>query len=209
MRFLPEPGSPLDRLATFLMANLLWLGLSVLIVPMPLATVGLFATLAPWVRGRDVELFGTFFGTIRRQWLKSMVIGLADAILAALLIVNFRALDMMDINAVMLWFVRSVNIFIGVTLVLMNLYIWPLLVLFDLPLRRLFDLSWRLAFAHPFWSFLIMVAASVPLLLGLVVPPVFMVLVIFSTIALIVNWGAWRIIRKYATPEELADLDKP
>lgn len=207
LRFMPEPGSLLDRIATSIMANLIWLGLAVLVIPLPAATAGLFAVLAPWVRGRDTEFFATFFGAMRRYWLKSSLIFLADAILGVVLVVNFQALNLMNLDSALLWTLRSVNIFVTVTVLMLNIYIWPLLVLFDLPLRRLINVSWRMALAHALWSFLILVIASIPLLLGIVIPIAFIVLALFSLVVLIISWGAWRIIRQYATPEELAALD--
>lgn len=207
LRFMPQPGSLLDRVATSILANLLWLGLAMLIIPLPAATAGLFAVLAPWVRGRDTELFAAFFGAMRRQWLKSSVIFLADTILAVVLVMNFRVLNLMNLEPILLWLIRSVNIFVAIAALMLNIYIWPLLALFDLPLRRLIGLSFRFTLVHTFWSFFILVIAALPLLLGLVFPLAFIVLALFAWIALIVSWGAWRIIRKYATPEELAALD--
>ena len=64
----PAPGSLVDKITTVVLANLLWFIFAVLIVTLPAATAGLFAVLVPLVRGRDVEIFATFFGTMRRQW---------------------------------------------------------------------------------------------------------------------------------------------
>ena len=65
---------------TVVLANLLWSVFAVLIVTLPAATAGLFAVLAPLVRGQDAEIFATFFGTMRRQWLKSTLIMAADVV---------------------------------------------------------------------------------------------------------------------------------
>ncbi len=207
--WMPEPGSPLDRIATFLMANLVWGLLAVLIVPLPAATAGLFATFAPWVRSKETEFFSVFFGTMRRQWLKSTVLGVADLVVFLILYVNFRALNMMNQEDLFVWVLRSLNIFVVVTALMTNLYLWPLLVLFDLPLKRLLTVAPRLALAHPLWSLLMVVIVVALVVIGLILPLFVTVLLLFSTLALVVNWGAWRIIRKYATPEELAELNRP
>lgn len=207
--WMPEPGSPLDRIATFLMANLVWGMLAVLIVPLPAATAGLFATFAPWVRSRDTEFFSVFFGTMRRQWLKSSLIGVADLVIFLILYINFQAMNLMNQDDLFVWVLRSLNVFVAVTVLMTNLYIWPLLVLFDLPLKRLFGVSARLALAHPLWSLILLIVVVAIAFVGLILPVFLTVLVVFSAIALVVNWGAWRIIRKYATPEELAELNQP
>ena len=209
MKFLPEGGSPLDRLASFMVVNLLWLSLAILVIPLPAATAGLFAVVAHWVRGRDVEVFATFFGTMRRQWRKSTLIGLADAILLGIIAVNFYAFNLMPLDTTVLWVLRGGNVFVAVVTLMMNMYLWPLLVLFDLPVLRLLNLSWRFAFGYAPWSFFVVFIVVLLLLLGFVVSALLVILFGASATALIVNWGAWRILRKHATPEELAELDKP
>ncbi|MBZ0302778.1 MAG: DUF624 domain-containing protein [Anaerolineae bacterium] len=206
--WMPEPGSPVDRIATFLMANLLWLALAMPIITLPAATAGLFATLGPWVRGRDTELFATFFGAMRRHWLKGTLVAVIDAIIGFVIYVNIRALGFMEMDSLLLWLMRSINLFIAITLLMINLYVWPLLVLFDLSFRRLIVVSVRMALGHSFWSLLVLSLAVAPAIVALFIPPFVSVLLLFSLIALIVNWGAWRIIRKYATPEELAELNQ-
>ena len=205
----PEPGSLYDRITTFVLANLLWFVFAVLIIPLPAATAGLFAALAPLARGSDTELFVTFFGTMRRQWLKSTVVFFADVFIGAVITTNFEVLNMMDPPGPVFWLFRSMYVFLVITALMVNLYLWPLLVQFDLPLRRLVDVSLRLAFAHPVWSLITLGLALLPLALVVFVPPLVSVVVVFSTTVLIANWGTWRIIKKYATPEELAGLNHP
>jgi uncharacterized membrane protein YesL len=205
----PAPGSLVDRIMTVLLANLMWFVFAVLIVTLPAATAGLFAVLAPLVRGRDAEFFATFFGTMRRQWLKSTVIVAADVLLGGLIAINLSVLNVMNPPGPVFWMLRSTYIFLGIAALLANLYAWPLLVLFDLRLRRLVTVSLKLAFTHMRWSLFTLGLALLPLSLALIVPLVFSVIVFSSTVVLIVNWGAWRVIEKYATPEEFAALDRP
>jgi uncharacterized membrane protein YesL len=207
--WMPEPGSPLDRVATFLMANLFWVACAVFLITLPAGTAALFATLAPWARGRDAELFATFFGTLRRQWLKSTVIFVATAAILAVTIANIQVVEQLGLDPVMAYVIRGVNLFVALTLLMVNIYMWPLLVLFDLPLRRLISVSIRMALGHPFWSLLVLILAALPVIASLFVPVVLAVLAGASTLVTIVNWGAWRIIRLHASPEELAELDTP
>jgi uncharacterized membrane protein YesL len=206
---MPEPGSPFDRIMTFVLANLLWFVFAVLIITLPAATAGLFAVLAPLVRGTDTEIFATFFGTMRRQWLKSTAVFAADVLIGALIVINFSVLDVMKPPAPVFWLFRSIYVFLAVATLMVNLYLWPLLVLFDLGLRRLVKVSLGLAFTHPLWTLLTLGLALLPLVLAMFAPPLLSVMVVFSTTVLIINWGTWRVIKKYATPEELAGLNRP
>ncbi len=205
---MPDPGSWADRVFTFIIANLLWLFCAVLVLPLPAATAGLFATLMPWMRGKDKEVFVVFFGTMRRLWLKSTLLLVVDVAIIALLLLNFRLMNLMDQDNILLWFARSAQIFVLLAVLMTNVYLWPLLVLFDLPLRRLVSVSVRLGLVHPFWTLLVIGLAVLPILSGLIVPGVIIILGGGSAIAFIVNWGAWRIIKLHATPEELAELDE-
>jgi len=209
MRFLPEPGSPPDRAATFIMANLFWFMFAAPIITLPMATAGLFAALAPWVRGQDVEFFGAFFGNMRRQWFKSTVLTLFDVLIGGWLFLNFQIINDMPIPEPMKWGIRGINISIALIVLMMNMYMWTLMVTMNLPLRRLFNVGWRFALGHPFWSILIVLLSFVPITLGQFAPIWLNVMATASSTALIINWGAWRIIKKYATPEELAEINLP
>ena len=205
--FMPEPGSLLDRIFTFVIANLLWLFCAVLIIPLPAATAGLFAVLLPWVRGTDKEVFATFFGTMRRQWLKSTVLLVADGLIVGFVVLNFRVLDLMDQQNPLVWLARSAQILVLMTVLMTNVYLWPMLVLFDLPLRRLIRVSFQLALGHSFWTLLVVGLAALPLLSAVILPGVIVLLLGGSATTLIMSWGAWRMIRRHATSEELAELD--
>jgi uncharacterized membrane protein YesL len=191
-----------------MLVNLLWFAFAVFIITLPVATAGLFAVLIPWARRRDTELFSKFFSTMRRQWLKSTIIFGATLLVLGLVYINFTALNQMELPRPISWMMRGINLYIGIMAITLNIYMWPLLVLFDLSLRRLFTVSLKMAFAHPLWSLLILILSALPIVAGLFVPLLF-VIGVFAAVAFIMNWGAWRIIKKYATPEEIADLDDP
>lgn len=204
----PEVGSPLERIAAFMLANLLWVVFSVPIITLPAATAGLFAVFAPWVRGKHSELFATFFSAMRRFWFKSSLIVIIDVALVALVLFNLRVLDLMGTGNPMTFVVSAVTLFVGLVVLLTNLYLWPLLVMFDLRLPRLFNISVRLAFGHSLWSLFVLGIAALPVAISLILPQLFLMFFTFAATASLVLWGTWRIIEQYTTPEELAELDK-
>lgn len=200
---IPEPGSLFDRILTIVLANILWFVCAVPVVTLPAATAGLFAALAPLVRGRDAELFAAFFGTMRRQWLKSTAIVTADVMIGGVIVANFNILGIMNPPTLVFVLLGGIYIFLVIATLMTNLYLWSLLVLTDPPLRRLVTVSIQLAFAHPLWSLFTLGLALLPLVLAAFIPPVLSVIVVFSTTVLIINWGTWQIIKQYVTPEEL------
>jgi uncharacterized membrane protein YesL len=118
-------------------------------------------------------------------------------------------LDAIGLPEPVFWALRGIYVFFGGAALLANLYAWPLLVSFDLGLRRLTSVSLRLAITHIRWSLFTLGLTLLPLSFALVIPLIFSTLIIFSTAGLIVSWGSWRVIKQYATPEELAALDAP
>jgi uncharacterized membrane protein YesL len=204
----PEPGSWLDRIMTVILANVLWFVFAVPVITLPAATAGLFATLAPLVRNRDTELFATFFGAMRRLWLKSAIIFAADVALGVVIAINFQILNVMDPPSLIFWLFRSIYVFLVLAALMTNLYLWPLLVMLDLPLRPLVTVAAKLALTHPLWSLLTLGLALSPLVLAVFVPLALSVVIVFSITGLIVNWSAWRVIREHVTPEELARISR-
>lgn len=194
-----------------MLSNLLWLLLSLPIITLPAATAGLFAVMSGYARGQRRETFQTFFGAMRQYWLGSSIIVLVDFFIGLLLYLNLTIFTLMDMSNPVAVLSQSVTIFAGVLLVLVNIYVWPLLVLglFDTPpeLRGLIRAAVKLVMAQPLWSLVIVVAAIFPLMLSAILPMAVLVLFMVALTAYIISWGAWQIIRRYLSPEELRQIE--
>ncbi len=196
-----------DRAGTFILANLLWVLLSLPIITMPLATAGLFATLAPWGRGKPSEVFRDFFGGIREHWRQAMVIGAIDLLLGGLIAVNFSIFRLMNMSQPVALLLQSITFFVGLVLVAVNLYVWPLLVTLDLPLRDLLTTSVKLVFAHPIASIGMLLVTLAILLGSTLLPAMFLLLASVSACALFISWGVWRVVRGHIAKDERARLE--
>ncbi|MBZ0287192.1 MAG: hypothetical protein K8I30_06225, partial [Anaerolineae bacterium] len=83
-------------------------------------------------------------------------------------------------------------------------YIWPLMTLLDQPVSYLLRLTFALIFTHPLKSIAITAATLLPLLVSLLLPPVFLLFVTLSTTAAIASYGTWLMIQGHLnshTPE--------
>jgi uncharacterized membrane protein YesL len=187
----------LDRASGFALVNLLWVISILFVVTIPAATVGLFAVVSDWVRGRDVEALTRFFGAIRQHGVKASLIGLVDAILFGILAFNFHILPQMGLPIPIYYPFLGVMLFISLLVVMVNLYIWVLLVVYDLELRRLIDVAIKLSVAHLGWTAWLLFLTCGVLTLGLFLPALISVLVLFTGCACLITWGAWRIIQHY------------
>jgi uncharacterized membrane protein YesL len=190
-----------------MLANLLWALASIPLITLPAATAGLFNVMSLWVRGKPPQLFEDFFGAMRRYWLTSTLVGLFDLLLGGLLVVNMFIFPLMDMSNPIALMSRSVTLFGALMLLLVNLYVWSLLVVLEMKPRQLFATALRLVFAHPLWSLGLLIAALVPIGIGIILPVIVLVFASASGSVFIVNWGAWRIIRQYLADEERLKLE--
>jgi uncharacterized membrane protein YesL len=196
-----------DRATIFILANMMWVLLALPIITLPLATAGLFAALAPWGRGKHSEVFRDFFGGIRDHWRQAMLIGLIDLLGGGLIVLNFSIFRLMDMSGVIAILSQSITIFATLVLLLVNLYVWPLLVTFDLPFRDLLETSVKLAFAHPIASIGMLLGTLAILLVSTLLPAMFTLLASVSACALFISWGVWRIVRGHIAEDERARLE--
>ena len=201
----PRLADFIDGVSAVILANLLWLLLAAPIVTLPAATAGLFAAMAPWSRGQTSNLFADFFGGMRRHWRASTAVVVLDLGIAAIAYVDFMVLTATD--TFWAWPALIVVALVAEVGLMANLYLWPLLVTTEeMSLRALLSTAARLALGRPLWSFCLTIAALLPFALAWVQP--FMLLVMsFSVSALLINWGAGRVIRQQMA--QIGSTDDP
>jgi uncharacterized membrane protein YesL len=195
-----------EKWANFVLANLLWSLCAIPIITLPAATAGLFAVASSQVRGKPLSLFEEFFGTMRRLWLKASAIVVLDLLVAGLLVTNLLIFQLMGTLDVMGFLARSVSLFVGLALLLTNLYVWSLMVISDMPVGQLIETSYKLVFAHPLQSCAVLVAATLPLVISLLLPRGVFLLVTASACAFIISRGTWPIIQHHVPDSALPYL---
>ena len=184
---------------TFILLNMLWLVCSLLIVTLPAATAALFAALAPWGRGQSPsQPLANFFVAMKQYGLKATALALLDLLAGGFISLNLLILRQMGVDSLMGLSALTATLAAAILLVVANVYAWPLLVVSDLSLRDLLSKSVRLGIMHPFWGLLIAVTAALPVLVSFFLPGFFLLTITFAAPALITQWGAYRVIRRYA-----------
>lgn len=192
---------------TYILTNLTWVLLAIPVVTLPLATVGLFQVTSKGARGKPPEFFSDFFGAMRQHWAQACLVGLLDALVGGLVVLNLSIIALMGEGNVLGIMARSAALLVGLVLLLTNLYIWSLLVVAELPLKQLLSTAFRLVATHPLWSGGILIAASIPVVISLFIPVLFLLLGAVVLSAWIINWGTWHIIRRYIPDEERRALE--
>ena len=105
---------------------------------------------------------------------------------------------------------RSVTLSVAILLVLVNIYLWALIAVWDAPFQRLLKLSIQLVFAQPLWTLGIGIGcAAICDLLDVSACRRFSSSCTGAVVAFIACRGMWFVVTKYVLPSEvpLIDLD--
>lgn len=200
----------LQKISSFILANLLWILFSIPAVTLPAATAGLFATVGPWVRGKSASVFPDFFEGMKQYWVKSVLVAAVDLGIGGLVGANLLILDSMNLPRIPAMLSLGATLSVALLALLVNIYVWPSMVVFDLSFRQLVKNSMTLAVKHLWWSLLILgidgLIAAVSILF---LPRFFILFATFSGCALVMCWGQWRVARRYVEADELARLEAP
>jgi uncharacterized membrane protein YesL len=194
--------------STPIMANLLWVALSVPIVTLPLAVVGLLGVMFRWMVNDSTQVFSIFFITIRRTWLKCYVIALVDVAICGFLYMNLSIFQVMDMTNVLAFMSRSVTLFVAIVFLCVNVYVWTLLSVWDVPLKLVVKTSIQLVFAQPIWTVGIALAVVLPLVFSTTYVPRFVLITfIGALIGYFASKGTWFILRKYLSADQFKWID--
>ncbi len=197
----------LDHWSTPLMANMLWAFGSALVVTIPLALVGLLGVMFRWTTHRNPQVFWVFFSTIRRTWRKAYLAAALDLALGGLILLNLRIFEFMDMGEVVAFLSRGVTLSLAILLLLINLYLWALIAVWDAPFQRLLKLSIQLVFAQPLWTFGIGVGCALVVIASTFLPVAVLVVLTGAVVGYIDCRGTWIVVTKYVLPSEVPLID--
>ena len=183
-------------------ANMLWICLSMLLITLPLGLVGLFATSFHWVDSRRTQVFSIFLGTIRAVWHKAYLLFLLDVSFMAFIGLNLLIVQQMQTDDVFKVLSASATLFTAVMFVLVNIPIWVLVATWDAPLSQIVAFALRLAFAEPLGVLLIAVGFVFPFGISLYLPAVVLVFLTGTVASVIACWGTYRLVYKYIARED-------
>ncbi len=189
------------------MANILWALLTVLVITFPVGLVGLLGVMFRWTIDRSPETFSVFFGTIRRTWYKAYLAAGLDLLGGGFVLLNLRIFEMMGTNDILVYASRGVTLAVAILLLMINVYLWTLIAVWDAPFRRLLKLSIQLAFAQPLWTVAIVIGCVAVVIASIILPIAVVIVVSGAVIGYIVSRGTWFVVTKYVLPGEVPLID--
>lgn len=149
-----------DHMASMALANLLWVGMSLGVVTIPMATAGLCYYVYSLFSGRD-ESLKSFFVGIRKLWWRASLLGAGCLLVILMAGVNvgfylFKASDWSKLLGMV-----GAGIFFWVSILAMSLtlYLFPLLCHYERGAKRILKSALLLAIANP-WLLLFLFVSS-------------------------------------------------
>ncbi len=143
----------------FLTINAVYSLLSILVIPNGLANVGLTNIVRNTARNKHSFGLTDFFETIKKNLKQSLIAGIINAVLFALLIFDilfFRDLTIIDGKEIIGVVGTGIAMALYVTFSLMSYYLWTLIITFSFSLKQAYSISFKLAFINFKYSFLIL-----------------------------------------------------
>jgi uncharacterized membrane protein YesL len=188
--------------------NIVYLFACTPIVTIGPATAGLTYVLRNFSQGKPVFFMSDFIEKCKTCFKQGFLVTLIDAVTAVLIYLSFMFWSDSSVNIPSFFrpLALVVTFIVAYLLVCMNLYVFPMMVSFDLPLKKLIKNSLILAM-YKIWHNLAMILfalaiAALCFILGLLAVPIILTLV-FSLVCLFNNFMVYPLLVKYvATPEE-------
>lgn len=200
----------LERLATLILATLLFLLFSLPVLTIPAALCGLYRALRSIATGaRSGELMADFWGGVRQN----LVQGTLGGVIGLLFCVSswLWVLMLWQQSGLLLQLAGWLFVWLGLFGIMVNVYLWPLMAWYPQPALKALKRAALLAVAHPLralgGALLPPMVLAVPYFVGVglnLLLPVY-VLVGPALAVTVSAHFAWQAMKRYAPDEEFPD----
>lgn len=159
----------LDIFAHFVLLNLIWIICCLPVVTIFPATAALFAVVRKWItEGTDAGTVRLFFGKFRENFRKSFLIGLGWMVAGVILYVDYSILLQYDIA--MKSAIFGILVFASLVYVFMSLYIFFVLVHFELSIVHTLKNALLLSVSHYFHTLLCLAVVGIAIAVSVYFP---------------------------------------
>lgn len=121
----------LNKLATCIYLNLLWILFSIPIVTIGASTSALYYVSLKLAKDEDGSTFSSFFFAFRNNFKKATIIWIIYLIFGIILFVDSKILQLLQISALAHLLLQAAFIFVSLILLITGIYIFPLLAKFE------------------------------------------------------------------------------
>jgi len=152
------------------LANMLWVLVSIPLLTLPLALSGLLGTMYHWTRSRRVDVWTLFLMTIRKTWKKCYLLALVDLVVGGFIVLNLLIILQMDTTAILPRVSLGATLLSLFVFLVANVPAWVLVAVWDASFRQIITAAVKLVFLNPFWTLLTGLGFIAPVGLSLLLP---------------------------------------
>ena len=223
------PGLTLSVLISWLMLNnltktidnpdiLLYLynALGVFFVIIPAVAIGPFQAgltyiLRSFAREEPVFMWSDFFDTIKKNWKQSLIVGIINAAVITIIALDLLVYTNMEMNPYLKAALFGFIMFILVIFLIMQMYIYPMLITFKLTLRQLYKNAFLFSLIKFVPNFGLLLISAALVILGFLgysfVIGVFLYIIILPAFVGFMNMSfAYGTLKKYMIDNDSAEI---
>nr|WP_263324413.1 YesL family protein [Neobacillus sp. Marseille-Q6967] len=146
-----------EWITRFAYVNLLWVGFSLMglvLFGISPATVAMFTVIRKWIMGEsDIPVFGTFWDTFKKEFLRSNGLGIVLALLAGIIYIDLYFMKIG--NSLQLTHIPLYLIIFAIIMTV--LYIFPVYVHYNVTVVQLFKNSFFIMLVNPVSNIMILI----------------------------------------------------
>lgn len=132
-----------ERISNFFFLNLLWILTCLPIITIIPSTAAMYAVIREWVTKGETSLFRTFFRKFKENFKQSIILGLAWLLFGVIVFANINIIEGM--SGMFPTIIKTLLILVGFLFVLITIYMFPLMVHYDMPIPGLWKSSLMLS----------------------------------------------------------------
>ncbi len=159
---------------------------------------GLTFVLRNWARQEHAFLVSDFFEHTKKNWKQGLVLSILSTVVTYLFVTAFLFYLKSGLPT---GIVLGVGIVLGIVLLTMSFYTYPMVVTFDMKLKDIIKNAWLFSLAKlPQNLFFLIIIGAIHLLLIWFAPLVWMILmavVLISWTGFTMNYYSWHVMNKY------------
>lgn len=179
--------------------NFLWMLFSVLglfIFGLMPATTAMFAVVRKWIMGEeDIPIFPTFWGTYRKDFFKTNILGVILFLIGYMLIMEFKILRLQEDS---LYIMVSFSVLaILILYVIVLTYFFPIYVHFNLEITDYLKWPFIVGIVHPILTLFLIVGTLLLTYVTFMTIPALLFFFGGSAIAFFIMWGVSKTFPKY------------
>ncbi|WP_194287374.1 YesL family protein [Gracilibacillus oryzae] len=173
----------LETITNFILLNLIWLVVSIPVFTLFPATAAMFSVVRDWTLKKEINLLKHFFQYFRLHFTKSFILGIGFIIFVIIFFIDLSILGELDHSMSIL--VLSLLFLVGISVSFMGIFLFPLMIRYELTLRDLIKNSFMFSIMY-YPSTLLSIILLVTVSLIVAVVPI-MACMVFAPTAYIIH----------------------